>query len=111
MFGTPQIYNTKFRTSPAGHGGAAGHGKYSTERCGGPKKLLGKIEVPARGPPHVCYKGENRDLPKMVGTLIFTFKLRPDRERWHLVSLCARKNILKFREIFSSSENSDPGVE
>ena len=61
------------RTSPAGHGGAAGHGEYSTERCGGPKKLPGTIEAPARGPPHVCYKGENRDLPKMVSTLIFTF--------------------------------------
>ena len=73
-------------------------------------KPPGEIQVPARGPPHICHKGENQDLLKMVGTLIFIFKLRPDRERWHLVSLYARKNILKFRKIFSSSENSETGL-
>ena len=63
-------------------------------------KPPGEIQVPARGPPHICYKGENQDLLKMVGRLIFIFKLRPDRERWHLVSLCARKNILEFQQSF-----------
>ena len=84
------------RTSPAGHGGAAGHGKHSTGRCGGPKKPPGEIQVPTRDPHHVCYNGENRDLPNVVGALIFTFKPRAHRERWHLASLYARKNIQKF---------------
>ena len=73
-------------------------------------KPPGEIQDPARGSPHICYEGKNRDLPKMVGTVIFILKLRPDRERWHLVSLYARKNILKFRKIFSSSENSETGL-
>ena len=74
-------------------------------------KPPGEIQVPARGPPHICYKGENQDLLKMVGTLIFTFKPRPHMERWPLVSLYARKNILKFRRNSCSSENSETGVE
>ena len=73
-------------------------------------KPPGEIQVPARGTPHICHKGENQDLLKMVGALIFTFKQRRHRERWHLVSLYARKNILKFRKIFSSSENSETGL-
>ena len=97
--------------APQGMGGAAGHGKYSTERCGGPKKSPEETQVPTHDPHHVCYNGENQDLLKMVGALIFTFKQRRHRERWHLVSLYARKNILKSREIFSSSENSETGLE
>ena len=73
-------------------------------------KPPGEIQVPARGPHHICYKGENRDLPKIVGTLIFTFKLRSHWERWHLVSVCARKNILEFQENSCSSENSEAGL-
>ena len=99
------------RTSPAGHGGAAGHGKHSTGRCGGPKKPPGEIQVPTRDPHLVCYKCENQELPKMIGTLSFTFRPRRHRERWRLVLLWARKNILKFRERFCSSENSETGVE
>ena len=54
----------------------------ATESTEQEKKPSGEIQVPDLGPPHVCYKGENQDLPKMVGTLIFTFKLRSHRERW-----------------------------
>ena len=68
----------------------------------------GSTEV---SPGHVILRVKNRDLPKMVGTLIFIFKLRSHRERWHLVSLYAGKHILKFRETFSSSENSETGLE
>ena len=73
-------------------------------------KPPGEIQIPACDPPHICYKDENRDLPKMIGTLVFTFRPRTDREPWHLASLFVRKNILNFREIFSSSENSETGV-
>ena len=45
------------RTSPAGHGGAAGHGEHSRERCGGPQKPPWEIQVPAQDPPHGCYNG------------------------------------------------------
>ena len=74
-------------------------------------KPPGEIQVPARGPPHICYKGENRELPKMIGTLSFTFRPRRHRERWHLASLCARKNILEFKRNSCSSENSETGLE
>ena len=88
--------NVITRTSPAGHGGAAGHGKHSTGRCGGPMKPPGEIQVPARGPPHVCYKGENRDLPRIIDALNFIFDRVDHQERWPLVSLCARKKYCKI---------------
>ena len=54
------------RTSPAGHGGAAGHGEHSGERCGGPQKPPRGISVSAQDPPHACYNGVCRLLHHQI---------------------------------------------
>ena len=64
------FYDT--RTSPAGHGGAAGHGQHSGERCGGPQKPRWKIQIPAQGPPHACYKG-----PKTISIRLYSTQSDP----------------------------------
>ncbi len=73
----------------------------SRKRCGGPNKPPREIWVSARGP---------LTSATMVKLEICS-KLRPHRERWHLVSLCARKIILKYLGSSCSSENSKIDVQ